>query len=183
MRADKEREASNGHDGTWVAHPDLVPVAMEVFDRLMPEPNQLSKKRDDVHVTQADLLEVHKGKRTEEGLRENIRVGVQYIEAWLRGRGAVPIYNLMEDAATAEISRAQVWQWLHLKAKLDDGREVTPAMFRDALKGEMERVKGEVGAKAFDGGRFKEAIALFSDMSLSDTFDEFLTLPAYKLID
>ncbi len=159
MRADKEREAGNGHDGTWVAHPDLVPVAMEVFDRLMPGPNQLSKKRDDVHVTQADLLEVHKGKRTEEGLRENIRVGVQYIEAWLSGRGAVPIYNLMEDAATAEISRAQVWQWLHLKAKLDDGREVTPEMFRDAMVGEMERVKGEVGAKAFDGGRFKEAIA------------------------
>jgi malate synthase len=183
VRADKEREATNGHDGTWVAHPDLVPVAMEVFDRMMPDKNQLSKKRDDVHVTQANLLEVHKGKRTEEGLRENIRVGVQYIEAWLRGRGAVPIYNLMEDAATAEISRAQVWQWLHLKAKLGDGREVTPAMFRDALKGEMERVKGEVGAKAFDGGRFKEAIALFSDMSLAGTFDEFLTLPAYKLID
>jgi malate synthase len=183
VRADKEREATNGHDGTWVAHPDLVPIAMEVFDRLMPEPNQLSKTRDDVHVKQADLLEVHKGKRTEEGLRENIRVGVQYIEAWLRGRGAVPIYNLMEDAATAEISRAQVWQWLHLKAKLDDGREATPAMFREALAGEMERVKGEVGAKAFDGGRFKEATALFSDMSLSGTFDEFLTLPAYKLID
>ena len=108
---------------------------------------------------------------------------MQYIEAWLRGRGAVPIYNLMEDAATAEISRAQVWQWIHLKTKLDDGREVTPAMFREALKGEMDRVKGEVGAKAFDGGRFKEAIALFSDMSLSHTFDEFLTLPAYKLID
>jgi malate synthase len=183
VRADKEREAGNGHDGTWVAHPDLVPIAMEVFDRMMPEKNQLSKKRDDVHVTQKDLLEVHKGKHTEEGLRENIRVGVQYIEAWLRGRGAVPIYNLMEDAATAEISRAQVWQWLHLKAKLDDGREVTPAMFRDALKGEMERVKGEVGAKAFNGGRFKEATELFSDMSLNDTFDEFLTLPAYKLID
>src|SRR6202453_324270 len=148
VRADKEREAGNGHDGTWVAHPDLVPVAMEVFNRMMPEKNQLSKKRDDVHVTQKDLLEVHAGKRTEEGLRENIRVGVQYIEAWLRGRGAVPIYNLMEDAATAEISRAQIWQWLHLKAKLDDGREATPALFRDALKGEMERVKGEGGAKA-----------------------------------
>jgi malate synthase len=183
VRADKEREAGNGHDGTWVAHPDLVPIAMEVFDRLMPGPNQLAKKRDDVHVTQADLIEVHKGKRTEEGLRENIRVGVQYIEAWLRGRGAVPIYNLMEDAATAEISRAQVWQWIHLKAKLDDGRDVTPQMFRDAVGGEMERVKGEVGAKAFDGGRFKEATELFSDMSLSGTFDEFLTLPAYKLID
>ena len=183
VRADKEREAGNGHDGTWVAHPDLVPIAMEVFDRLMPGPNQLEKKRDDVHVTQADLIEVHKGKRTEEGLRENIRVGVQYIEAWLRGRGAVPIYNLMEDAATAEISRAQVWQWIHLKAKLDDGREVTPEIFRDAMVSEMVRVKGEVGAKAFDGGRFKEATRLFSDMSLSKTFDEFLTLPAYKLID
>ena len=130
-----------------------------------------------------ELLEVHKGKRTEEGLRENLRVGVQYIEAWLRGRGAVPIYNLMEDAATAEISRAQVWQWLHLKAKLDDGREVTPELFKDALKGEMERVRGEVGAKAFDGGRFEEATQLFSDMSLAAEFEEFLTLPAYKLID
>jgi malate synthase len=126
---------------------------------------------------------VHDGERTEEGLRENIRVGVQYIEAWLRGRGAVPIYNLMEDAATAEISRAQVWQWLHLEAKLNDGREATPAMFREALAGEMERVRREVGAAAFDGGRFKEAIALFSDMSLSDAFEEFLTLPSYKLID
>jgi malate synthase len=183
VRADKEREATNGHDGTWVAHPDLVPIAREVFDRLMPQPNQLLVKRDDVHVTQAELIEVHKGKRTEEGLRENLRVGVQYIEAWLRGRGAVPIYNLMEDAATAEISRAQVWQWLHLKARLDDGREVTPKMFKDTLKGEMERVKGEVGANAFDGGRFKDAIALFSDMSLHDQFEEFLTLPAYKLID
>ena len=183
VRADKEREAGNGHDGTWVAHPDLVPIAMEVFDRLMPGKNQLEVKRDDVHATQKDLIEVHKGKRNEGGLGVNIRVGVQYIEAWLRGRGAVPIYNLMEDAATAEISRAQIWQWLYQKAKLDDGREVTPALFREALKREMEQVKGEVGAKAFDGGRFKEAIALFSDMSLSDTFEEFLTLPAYKLID
>jgi malate synthase len=183
VRADKEREAGNGHDGTWVAHPDLVPIAREVFDRLMPQANQLGNTRDDVRVTAADLLKVHDGKRTEEGLRENIRVGVQYIEAWLRGRGAVPIYNLMEDAATAEISRAQVWQWLHLKAKLDDGREATPAMFREALAGEMERVRGEVGPTAFDGGRFKEAIALFSDMSLSEEFEEFLTLPAYKLID
>ncbi len=183
VRADKEREAGAGHDGTWVAHPDLVPVAREVFDRLMPQANQLANARGDVAVAAADLLQVHEGKRTEEGLRENIRVGVQYIEAWLRGRGAVPIYNLMEDAATAEISRAQVWQWLHLKAKLDDGREVSPAMFRDALGGEMERVRREVGPAAFDGGRFKEAIALFSDMSLSDEFEEFLTLPAYRLID
>ncbi len=183
VRADKEREAGNGHDGTWVAHPDLVPVAMEVFDRLMPGKNQLDVRRDDVQATQKDLLEVHQGKRTEEGLGVNIRVGVQYIEAWLRGRGAVPIYNLMEDAATAEISRAQIWQWLYQKARLDDGREVTPALFRDALKREMERVRSEVGAKAFDGGRFREATQLFSDMSLADTFEEFLTLPAYKLID
>jgi malate synthase len=183
VRADKEREAGNGHDGTWVAHPDLVPIAKEVFDRLMPQPNQLSAMREDVNETPADLLQMHEGKRTEEGLRENIRVGVQYIEAWLRGRGAVPIYNLMEDAATAEISRAQVWQWIHLKAKLDDGREVTPEMFRTALVGEMERVKREVGAKAYEGGRFPEAIKLFSDMSLADEFEEFLTLPAYRLID
>ena len=183
VRADKEREAGAGHDGTWVAHPDLVPIAMEVFDRLMPEANQLSVMREDAHVTPADLVEMHKGQRTEEGLRENIRVGVQYIEAWLRGRGAVPIYNLMEDAATAEISRAQVWQWIHLKARLDDGREVTPDMFRTALEGEMERVKGEVGAAAFEGGRFPDAIKLFSDMSLADQFGEFLTLPAYRLID
>ena len=141
VRADKEREAGNGHDGTWVAHPDLVPVAMEVFDRLMPGKNQLEVRRDDVQATQKDLIEVHKGKRTEEGLGVNIRVGVQYIEAWLRGRGAVPIYNLMEDAATAEISRAQIWQWLYQKARLDDGREVTPALFREALKREMERVQ------------------------------------------
>ena len=118
VRADKEREAGNGHDGTWVAHPDLVPVAREVFDRLMPGPNQLGVARDDVHVTRADLLQVHEGRHSEAGLRENIRVGVQYIEAWLRGRGAVPLYNLMEDAATAEISRAQIRQRLYLKARL-----------------------------------------------------------------
>src|SRR5579864_1676276 len=119
VRADKEREAGDGHDGTWVAHPDLVPIAMEVFDRLMPTPNQLSKLREDVSVSRADLLKVHEGQRTEHGLRENIRVGVQYIEAWLRGRGAVPLYNLMEDAATAEISRCQIWQWIQQGAALN----------------------------------------------------------------
>ena len=183
VRADKEREAGNGHDGTWVAHPDLVPVAREVFDRLMPGPNQLGVARDDVHVTRADLLRVHEGRHSEAGLRENIRVGVQYIEAWLRGRGAVPLYNLMEDAATAEISRAQIWQWLYLKARLDDGRVVTPDLFRATLDNEMKKVAAAVGAKAFEGGRFAEAIRLFSDMSLSPTFEEFLTLPAYRLID
>jgi malate synthase len=183
VRADKEREAGDGHDGTWVAHPDLVPIAREVFDRLMPGANQLEVARDDVQVTAADLLRVHEGKRTEAGLRENIRVGVQYIEAWLRGRGAVPLYNLMEDAATAEISRAQIWQWLRHKATLDDGRVVTPDLFRATLADEMERVRAAVGEKAFVGGRFAEAIRLFSEMSLSPRFEEFLTLPAYRLID
>jgi malate synthase len=183
VRADKEREAGNGHDGTWVAHPDLVPVAMEVFDRLMPAANQLGKLREDVSVTAADLLQVHEGERTEAGLRENIRVGVQYIEAWLRGRGAVPLYNLMEDAATAEISRAQIWQWLHHKAKLADGRVVTPELFRATLADEMAKVKAAIGEAAVKSGRFHEAIDLFSKMSLSESFEEFLTLPAYRLID
>ena len=145
VRADKEREASDGHDGTWVAHPDLVPVAMEVFDRQMLGQNQLDRKREDVSVTREEMLKVHDGARTEIGLRENIRVGVQYIEAWLRGRGAVPLYNLMEDAATAEISRAQIWQWIQRHARLDDGREVTPHLFTDLLAEEM---------LAFSGGRF-----------------------------
>jgi malate synthase len=183
VRADKEREAANGHDGTWVAHPDLVPIAREVFDRLMPGPNQLDVYRDDVHVTRNALLEVHEGVRTEAGLRENIRVGVQYIEAWLRGRGAVPLYNLMEDAATAEISRAQIWQWLKLGARLDDGRVVTPELFKGTFTDEMARVCDSIGAAAFESGRFGEAIWLFSDMSLSTDFEEFLTLPAYRLLD
>jgi malate synthase len=183
VRADKEREASNGHDGTWVAHPDLVPVAQQVFDRLMPQANQLSVLRDDVTVTSADMIKVHDGARSEAGLRENIRVGVQYLEAWLRGRGAVPLYNLMEDAATAEISRAQVWQWLRLKAKLDDGRVVTPDLFKATFADEMAKVRAALGASVYDKGRFAEATKLFEEMSLAPTFEEFLTLPAYKLID
>ena len=166
VRADKEREATDGHDGTWVAHPDLVPIAMEVFDRLMPKPNQLGKLREDVKVSRDDLLKVHEGHRTEHGLRENIRVGVQYIEAWLRGRGAVPLYNLMEDAATAEISRAQIWQWIQQQATLADGRVVTPALFKTLLDEEMAALKPLLGA-AYETGRFAEAIQIFSDMSLS----------------
>jgi malate synthase len=183
VRADKEREALNGHDGTWVAHPDLVPVAMEVFDRVMPGANQLDKKREDVDVSRENLLQVHEGQRSEAGLRENIRVGVQYIEAWLRGRGAVPLYNLMEDAATAEISRAQIWQWLNLGATLSDGRQVTPDLFRAALNDEMNKLRTAFTPAVFEGGRFAEAIKLFSDMSLAKDFEEFLTLPAYRLID
>jgi malate synthase len=172
VRADKEREARAGHDGTWVAHPDLVPIAAEVFDRLMPEPNQLSILRDDVHATQADLIEVHKGKRTEEGLRENIRVGVQYIEAWLRGRGAVPIYNLMEDAATAEISRAQVWQWLR------DGR-FTPEQVREVTDEELAKLLALPDA---DATGYRAARELFDQVATGDEFVEFLTLPAYELL-
>jgi malate synthase len=182
VRADKEREARAGHDGTWVAHPDLVPVAMEVFDRLMPEPNQLGKLRQDVAVGQKELLAVHEGTRTEEGVRQNIRVGVQYIEAWLRGRGAVPLYNLMEDAATAEISRSQLWQQLHFNATLEDSQKVTPALFDKLLGEEMERVKGEIGADNYAAGRFPEAIDLFRNLSIANTLSPFLTLPAYRLI-
>ena len=160
VRADKEREAGDGHDGTWVAHPDLVPVAMDVFDRLMPTPNQLSRLREDVAVSREDMLKAHEGARTEAGLRENIRVGVQYIEAWLRGRGAVPLYNLMEDAATAEISRAQIWQWIAQGAALDDGRTVTPDLFKSVLADEMTALEAVLAGYA--AGEFPAAIALFS---------------------
>jgi malate synthase len=183
VRADKEREAGNGHDGTWVAHPDLVPIAREVFERLLSGPNQLDVKRDEVSVAREAMLQVHEGVRTEAGLRENIRVGVQYLEAWLRGRGAVPLYNLMEDAATAEISRAQIWQWLKLGAALDDGRTVTPALFKTIFADEMAKVRGAMGPPAYEAGRFGDAVRLFSEMSLSANFEEFLTLPAYRLLD
>ncbi|KAB2877624.1 MAG: malate synthase A [Pseudorhodoplanes sp.] len=181
VRADKEREVREGHDGTWVAHPALVPVAKEVFGRLMPRPNQLDKIPG-VTVTRDMLLQLHEGQKTEEGFRLNIRVGVQYVAAWLGGRGAVPIYNLMEDAATAEISRAQIWQWLKYGATLSNGRKVTPAFFRKALKEEMQRVKAELGVQVYSRSRFPEAIRLFSRLSLSKNFAEFLTIPAYRLI-
>lgn len=182
VRADKEREVRDGYDGTWVAHPDLVPVAKEVFDRLMPQPNQVGRVRLHVRVLRDDLLKIHEGTKTEAGVRLNIRVGVQYIEAWLRGRGAVPIYNLMEDAATAEISRAQIWQWIKYGAVLEGGIKVTPEFFRRALKEEMQVVKREIGAAHYARGRFPEAIKLFRDLSLAPEFVPFLTVPAYELI-
>ncbi len=182
VRADKEREASDGHDGTWVAHPDMVGLATEVFDALMPGPNQLDRLREDVDVSVQDMITVHEGARTERGLRENIRVGVQYIEAWLRGRGAVPLYGLMEDAATAEISRAQVWQWLKFGAALDDGRRVTSALFEATLADEMGKVREALGPEVYDAGRFEEATDLFARMSLAPEFEEFLTLPAYRML-
>ena len=181
VKADKEREAGDGHDGTWVAHPDLVPVAMEVFDRLMPAGQPARHRaRDDVSVSEADLLEVHDGTRTEACFRENIRVGIQYIEAWLRGRGAVPLYNLMEDAATAEISRSQNWQWLKFGVTLEGGTKVTKAWAEELIGEEVERIRGEIGAEAFAKGRFPEAIELFRSLSTADQLDAFLTLPAYR---
>lgn len=183
VQADKEREAKEGHDGTWVAHPDLVPVAKAVFDAYMPTPNQLDNAGSVAEITRADLLEIHPGDKTEAGLRENIRVGIQYLEAWLRGRGAVPLYNLMEDAATAEICRAQIWQWLHFGAALDDGREVTVGMFNNLLEDEMAQLRDALGGDVFASGRFDDAISLFAEMSTSAQFEEFLTLPAYRMLE
>ena len=183
VRADKEREARNGHDGTWVAHPALVPVAKEVFDEYMPTPNQIHKKREDVSVKAEDLLEVPEGSITEQGVRTNINVGIQYIESWLNGRGAAPIYNLMEDAATAEISRAQVWQWVrHPKGVLDDGRKVDMTMYEAFKEEELERIKSELGEERFNSGRFDEASELFDKLIKEDTFYDFLTLPAYEIL-
>ena len=183
VRADKEREARNGHDGTWVAHPALVPVAKEVFDEYMPTPNQIHKKREDVSVKAEDLLEVPEGSITEQGVRTNINVGIQYIESWLNGRGAAPIYNLMEDAATAEISRAQVWQWVrHPKGVLNDGRKVDMTMYEAFKEEELERIKSELGEERFNSGRFDEAAELFDKLIKEETFYDFLTLPAYEIL-
>ncbi|HEX7968300.1 MAG TPA: malate synthase A [Stellaceae bacterium] len=176
VRADKEREVNEGHDGTWVAHPGLVGIAKEVFDKGMPGPNQIARKRQDVHVAAADILKVPTGAITEAGLRSNINVGLGYIESWLRGIGCVPLYNLMEDAATAEISRSQVWQWIRHKAKLSDGRTVDLALARKILDEEIATLKGA----APKGNRFDDAGQLFRDMIESPRFVEFLTLPAYE---
>jgi malate synthase len=181
--ADKEREAGDGHDGTWVAHPGLVPVALQAFDKHMPTANQISKQRDDVNVSAKDLLSVPTGTITEDGLRGNIRVGVQYLEAWLGGNGCVPLYNLMEDAATADISRSQIWQWLKHGAALADGRKTTGALYDELLPQELARIEKEVGSARFSAGNYARAAKLFSEMSKSMQFAEFLTLPAYELID
>ena len=185
MKADKEREATIGHDGTWVAHPALVSVAKEAFDRLMPGPNQIAeKKRNDVNVTAADLLRFEpETPITEKGLRLNINVAIQYIGAWLAGQGAVPIFNLMEDAATAEISRSQVWQWIRSpKGKLDDGRKVTKEMVAGMIPEELAKIREYLGS-AYGEGRYEEASKIFADLVNNDAFVEFLTLPAYERID
>jgi len=185
VKADKEREVACGHDGTWVAHPGLVPVAKEVFDRLMPQPNQIaSKRREDVRAGAADLLRFEPEKPiTEKGVRLNINVAIQYIGAWLAGQGAVPIFNLMEDAATAEISRSQLWQWIRSpKGVLDDGRKVTKEMVGAMIPEEVQRIRDLLGS-AYGEGRYDEAAAILRSLVDSDTFVEFLTLPAYERID
>ena len=183
VRNDKEREAQAGHDGTWIAHPGLVPIALDAFNSVMFESNQLNNLREDVNVTAADLLQVPKGDITEVGIRSNIRVGIQYMEAWLMGNGCVPLYHLMEDAATAEISRAQLWQWIHHKAKLNDGREITVHLFDKWMLEELDVIQSNIGEKRFNGGKFSEASSLFSIMINNNKFDEFLTIPGYNYLN
>lgn len=181
VRADKLREVRDGHDGTWVAHPALVPIAREVFDQHMPGPNQLQVLRPDVATSAADLLAVPSGERTLEGLRQNIRVGIRYLAAWLTGQGCVPLFNLMEDAATAEISRSQVWQWIRHQADVG-GAPLDAARVRSVVVEEMSALRDELGDDAFRRGRFDEARALFESMATRDTLDDFLTLEAYPLL-
>ncbi len=184
VRADKEREANDGHDGTWVAHPGLVPVALEVFDRVMPQPNQIDRKREDVSVSAADLVTWAEGPISEGGLRTNISVAIQYIEAWLGGQGAVPIFNLMEDAATAEISRSQVWQWIHSnKGALSDGRKITLDLVRELTGEELEKIRKAYGDAQYGARHFKDATDLFDRLVSDDQFVEFLTLPGYEYLD
>jgi malate synthase len=183
VRADKLREVRAGHDGTWVAHPGLVPVARDVFDAHMKTPHQIRTMRDDVHVTAQDLLAVPDGAITEQGLRTNINVGVLYLESWLRGSGCVPLYNLMEDAATAEISRAQVWQWIHHAAHMSDGRTVTREVVQSVLRQEMDKIREAVGEKAFAAGRYDTASKLFSEIMTNEDFVEFMPSFAYDFLD
>lgn len=182
VKADKEREVKNGHDGTWVAHPGLVPVAKVIFDEYMPTPNQIDKKHEEYQISEADLLEVPKGDITEKGVRKNINVGILYIESWLMGTGAAALYNLMEDAATAEISRTQVWQWLKNNAQLSDGRTLTKDLVLEWEKDELDNIKNYVGENRFENGKFDLATKLFNELIFDENFEEFLTLKAYPFI-
>jgi malate synthase len=182
VRADKLREARAGHDGTWIAHPGLAQIARDSFDSVMRGPNQLDVLRTEVNVSPGDLIRVPDGEITESGVRACIRVGVQYIEAWLRGSGCVPLYNLMEDAATAEICRAQLWQWIRHGARTTDGQLITMERFDRLLTSELDRIHDEVGPRRLATGVFPTAARLFEQMTKRETFDEFLTLPAYELL-
>ncbi len=180
VQADKEREASDGHDGTWVAHPGLVPVALEIFNRLMPEANQISKQLPDYNCTAADLIQIPDGQITDAGLKQNVAVGLGYVEAWLRGIGCVPLFNLMEDAATAEISRAQLWQWVHQKSKLSDGRTVDIALVESLIAAELEKQKAAVDPVRYEA--YEKAADLMRELVRAPKFIEFLTLPAYQRV-
>jgi len=184
VRADKDREATDGHDGTWIAHPGLVSIARKAFDNVMKTPNQISKQRDDVHVTADDLIDFQpKGPITEQGLRININIGIQYLGAWLAGVGCVPIFNLMEDAATAEISRSQIWHWIRSPhGILDDGRKVTKELFRELVPQELKKVQSMLGDKGFAAGKYPEGAEMFEKLTLADDFVEFLTFPAYDYL-
>jgi malate synthase len=186
VREDKDRESGDGFDGTWVAHPDLVPVAMEMFDRVLGErPHQRERLRDEVSVSAEDLLrfEVPGTTITEDGLRNDVNVGLQYLASWLQGIGAAAIANLMEDAATSEIARSQVWQWVHHGASLEDGTDVTPELVRKVEDEELDQVRSAIGHERFAAGRFDDAREVFERVALDDDFVEFLTLPAYDLLD
>lgn len=181
VREDKTREAKDGHDGTWVAHPGLVQIAFDAFDEHMPSANQIHKKREDVEVTAEDLIKMPEGVITEDGLKLNIDIAIQYLESWLRGYGCVPIYNLMEDAATAEISRSQIWQWLNnSEAELSDGRSITMELYKSLLPETLEKIKDLVGAEQYKAGKYELAAKLFDQLVASEKFEEFLTLPAYE---
>jgi malate synthase len=180
VRADKEREATDGHDGTWVAHPGLVPVALEVFDRVMPQPNQIDKQLPNFHATALDLLQVPEGTITEAGVRQNVAVGLGYVEAWLRGIGCVPLFNLMEDAATAEISRAQLWQWVHHHAVMEDGLAVTVELVEREIDDELERTKAKVDAQRYSA--YVRAAKLMRELIRAPKFMDFLTVPAYETV-
>ena len=182
VKVDKLREVQNGHDGTWVAHPGLVKVAMDIFNEYMPASNLIHNKRTDVNISAKELLVVPQGTITEQGVRININVGILYIESWLQGNGAAAIYHLMEDAATAEISRTQLWQWIYSGAKMEDGRKVTYGLFKALLPDELEKIKAYVGQERYATGRFEEAIALFDRLVGQKEYEEFLTLGAYKMI-
>ncbi|MGI9585925.1 MAG: malate synthase A [Acidimicrobiia bacterium] len=183
---DKTREAADGCDGTWVAHPDLVPLVMDIFDDALGDaPNQLGVLREDVAVSDEELADfvIKTGAITEGGVRQNVDVAIQYIASWLRGTGAAALYNLMEDAATAEISRSQVWQWVHSGSRTIEGHEITPAFIIKIADEETERLRSELGHDVYEGGRFPEARKLFEEVALAEDFPEFLTLPAYSLLD
>jgi malate synthase len=181
VREDKQREASQGFDGSWVAHPDLVPVCQEVFDKVLGDrPNQLDVLRDDVHVTAEDLLDIASadGQITRQGLESNVEIAARYLEAWLGGLGAVGIHNLMEDAATAEISRSQIWQWVHNGSTLEDGTPITAELVRDVMEQEHGKIRSELGDRYGDRN-FETAFRVLEQVALADDYVDFLTLPAY----